>query len=52
MIADPATLPLVRDALRDGDWWVRLRAGLASPASARRGATSCSPWKSARTSKP
>ena len=29
MIADPATLPLVRDALRDVEWWVRLRAGLA-----------------------
>ena len=29
MIADPATVQLVRDALRDGDWWVRLRAGLA-----------------------
>src|SRR5256886_15944625 len=29
MIADPATVPLVRDALRDGEWWVRLRAGLA-----------------------
>jgi HEAT repeat protein len=29
MIADPATLPLVRDALRDVEWWVRRRAGLA-----------------------
>jgi len=29
MIADPATLPLVRTALRDPEWWVRLRAGLA-----------------------
>ncbi len=29
MIADPATLPLVRDALREREWWVRLRAGLA-----------------------
>jgi len=29
MIADPATLPLVRDALHDPEWWVRLRAGLA-----------------------
>src|SRR2546430_15878191 len=29
MIAAPASLPLVRDALRDTEWWVRLRAGLA-----------------------
>src|SRR5213082_2552208 len=29
MIADPATLPKVRAALRDREWWVRLRAGLA-----------------------
>jgi len=29
MIADPATLPVVRDALRDREWWVRLRSGLA-----------------------
>ena len=29
MIAEPATLPLVREALRDPEWWVRMRAGLA-----------------------
>jgi HEAT repeat protein len=29
MIADPATLPRVRAALLDPEWWVRLRAGLA-----------------------
>src|SRR3989475_11560049 len=29
MIGDPTTLPLVREALRDAEWWVRLRAGLA-----------------------
>jgi HEAT repeat protein len=29
VIADPATLGVVRDALRDPEWWVRLRAGLA-----------------------
>src|SRR5205807_691786 len=29
MLADPATLPLVHAALRDPDWWVRLRSGLA-----------------------
>ncbi|HKW41819.1 MAG TPA: HEAT repeat domain-containing protein [Gemmatimonadales bacterium] len=29
VIADGATLPLVRDALWDPEWWVRLRAGLA-----------------------
>jgi len=29
MIADQNTLPAVRDALRDPEWWVRLRAGLA-----------------------
>ncbi len=29
MIADASTLPLVRTALRDAEWWVRLRAGLA-----------------------
>jgi hypothetical protein len=29
MIADPTTLPAVRDGLLDPEWWVRLRAGLA-----------------------
>ncbi len=29
MIADPGSLPAVRDALRDPEWWVRLRGGLA-----------------------
>ena len=29
MIADPKSLPALREALRDAEWWVRLRAGLA-----------------------
>src|SRR6184192_4151342 len=29
MLADPATLPLLLTALRDPDWWVRMRTGLA-----------------------
>ncbi len=29
MLGDPQTLPLVQAALRDPEWWVRLRAGLA-----------------------
>ena len=29
MIADATTLPLLRAGLRDPEWWVRLRAGLA-----------------------
>ena len=29
LTADPLTFPAVRKALRDPEWWVRLRAGLA-----------------------
>jgi HEAT repeat protein len=29
MIADPKTIPALRESLRDLEWWVRLRAGLA-----------------------
>jgi hypothetical protein len=29
MIADVSTLPMVKTALRDEVWWVRLRAALA-----------------------
>jgi HEAT repeat protein len=29
MLADPASLAGLRAILRDPDWWVRLRAGLA-----------------------
>jgi hypothetical protein len=28
MIADPSSLAVLRDGLRDAEWWVRLRAGL------------------------